>query len=83
LTKLLESYGFKYSAYCKGHEAMQSHNNAISYNAIYNQPYEMLLLGSPVIKNKFDAMWPGQIQLVKEFIASTNCYPSNLASSWH
>jgi lipopolysaccharide biosynthesis protein len=83
LTRLLESYGFKSSAYCKGHEAMQSHNNAIHYNAIYNQPYEMLLLGSPVIKNKFDAMWPGQIQLVKEFIAETNCYPTHLSSCWH
>jgi lipopolysaccharide biosynthesis protein len=83
LTKLLESYGFSSSAYCKGHEAMQSHNNSINYNAIYNQPYEMLLLGSPVIKNKFDAMWPGQVQQVKEFIACTKCYPLDLSCHWH
>jgi lipopolysaccharide biosynthesis protein len=83
LTKLLESHGFSYSAYCKGHEVMQSHNNSINYNAIYNQPYELLLLGSPVIKNKFKAMWPGQLQQVKEFIACTNCYPLDLSSSWH
>jgi hypothetical protein len=62
---------------------MQSHNNSINYNAIYNQPYELLLLGSPVIKNKFKAMWPGQLQQVKEFIACTNCYPLDLSSSWH
>ncbi|MFM1798161.1 MAG: hypothetical protein RLZZ117_439 [Cyanobacteriota bacterium] len=83
LTRMLESYGFKCSAYCKGHEAMQSHNNDCNYNAIYNQPYDLLLLGSPVIKNKFEAMWPGQIQLVKEYIVASSCYPVALSSHWH
>ena len=82
LTVLLESYGFRYSAYCQGHEAMQSHNQDRNYNAIYNQPYEMLILGSPLIKNKFAAMWPGQIPLIKEYIAQTGCYPLALASRW-
>jgi len=84
LTKYLSDSGFTYDAYCRSHEVMQDHYSKDGgYNAIYNHPYEMLLMGSPVIKNKFQAMWPGQLALVKEYVHRTGCYPSILAANWH
>jgi rhamnosyltransferase len=84
LTHYLSEAGFTYDAFCRHHEAMQSNGpHDFYYNAIYNQPLEMLHLGCPVIKNKFSAMWEGQVAMIKEYIQQTSSYPDEISSRWH
>jgi lipopolysaccharide biosynthesis protein len=84
LTEHLAKSGFSYSAYVQDHEAFQHHaSNSPNFNAIYNLPFQMLTIGSPVIKNKFNMMHQSQLVLVKDFLAKHTDYPANIYQNWH
>jgi lipopolysaccharide biosynthesis protein len=83
LTEHLAKSGFSYSAYVEDHEPFQLHASTNpNFNAIYNFPYQMLTIGSPVIKNKLNMMHENQLSLVKEFLAKHTDYPSNIFENW-
>jgi lipopolysaccharide biosynthesis protein len=84
LTEHLAKNGFSYSAYVEDHEPFQLHASSHPhFNAIYNLPYQMLTIGSPVIKNKLNMMHENQLSLVKEFLAKHTSYPASIYGNWH
>jgi lipopolysaccharide biosynthesis protein len=84
LTEYLASHGFSYSAFVDDHEPFQLHaSQHPNFNAIYNMPWQMLTLGSPVIKNKLNMMHEYQLCLVKEFLSIHTDYPASIYSRWH
>jgi lipopolysaccharide biosynthesis protein len=84
LTQHLAKNGFSYSAYVDDHEPFQLHASSDPhFNAIYNLPYQMLTIGSPVIKNKFNMMHENQLSLVKEFLEKHTSYPASIFRNWH
>jgi lipopolysaccharide biosynthesis protein len=84
LTEHLAKSGFSYSAYVEDHEPFQLHaSTSPNFNAIYNLPYQMLTIGSPVIKNKLNMTHENQLALIKEFLAKHTDYPANIYQNWH
>ena len=84
LTEYLANSGFSYSAYVEDHEPFQLHaSTSPNFNAIYNLPYHMLTIGSPIIKNKLHMMHENQLALTKEFLAKHTDYPENIYQNWH
>jgi lipopolysaccharide biosynthesis protein len=84
LTEYLANSGFSYSAYVEDHEPFQLHaSSSPDFNAIYNLPYQMLTIGSPVIKNKLNMMHESQLALVKEFLTKHTQYPESIHQRWH
>jgi rhamnosyltransferase len=84
LTEHLAKSGFSYSAYVEDHEPFQHHaSKSPNFNAIYNLPYQMLTIGSPIIKNKLNMFHESQLPLVKEFLAKHTSYPASIYQNWH
>lgn len=78
LTESMVAAGFKWACYLRESLDLQARNGSIAFNAIYNQPVEMLLLRSPLIKKKVLMYAPDQTALLKHMVGCYGLFPANL-----
>ncbi len=78
LTGRMVAAGFKWGCYVPESLDLQVRNESIAFNAIYNQPVEMLLLRSPLLKKKVAIYAPDQTALLKHMVGCYGLFPADL-----
>ncbi|AYO85861.1 hypothetical protein EBB05_02710 [Methylobacterium brachiatum] len=79
LTKILSEAGFTWAAYVPDAEHLQKEcSDDPRYNAPYNNPYEIALMGSPLMKKRAQDYNPANANLAREFCNSIGNFPAHL-----